>query len=141
NIAEGRGDDRDDRRESGRGFKESSDSTRYFINVGSKDGFDWMSLKDFLKEVLDLGRDDVFKVEVKESFSFFNTEKELQEKVLAFFTDYKHNDRYVNVEVSENRGGGGGRRDDRSRGGRRSSAPRGDFGNRSDKRSDDASRP
>jgi len=155
NVSEGRSDDREERKEGGRERSRdfggsASDSTRYFINVGSKDGFDWMSLKDFLKEVLDLGRDDVFKVEVKESFSFFNTEKELQEKVLAFFTDFKHNDRYVNVEVSENRGGGGsGRRDDRSRGGRRDdnrggerrSAPRGDFGNRGERRSDDASRP
>lgn len=152
NISEGRSDDREGGREGGRERREfsesTSDSVRYFINVGSKDGYDWMSLKDFLKDILELGRDDVFKVEVKESFSFFNTEKELQEKVLAFFTDFKHNDRYVNVEVSENRGGGGGgRRDDRrSSGGRdekrgeRRSAPRGDFGNRSDKRSDDASR-
>jgi ATP-dependent RNA helicase DeaD len=31
-----------------------------------------MSLKDYLKETLDLGRDDVFKVDVKEGFSFFN---------------------------------------------------------------------
>ena len=29
-------------------------TTRYFINVGSKDGFDWMKLKDFLKEQLEL---------------------------------------------------------------------------------------
>ncbi|WP_100615962.1 DEAD/DEAH box helicase [Confluentibacter citreus] len=154
NISEGRSDDREDGREGGRertrDFGSNSDSTRYFINVGSKDGYDWMSLKDFLKDILELGRDDVFKVEVKESFSFFNTEKELQEKVLAFFTDFKHNDRYVNVEVSENRGGGGGgRRDDRrgggrrdeKRGGERRSAPRSDFGNRSDRRSDDTSRP
>jgi ATP-dependent RNA helicase DeaD len=28
-----------------------------------------MSLKDYLKETLDLGRDDVFKVDVKEGFS------------------------------------------------------------------------
>jgi len=123
-----------------REFSKSSDSTRYFINVGSKDGYDWMSLKDFLKDVLDLGRDDVFKVEVKESFSFFNTEKEMKEKVLAFFTDFKHNDRFVNVEVSENRGGdrnrsrGGGRRDDR-KGGERRSSSRNDFGSRSDRRS------
>ena len=34
----------------------------YFVNIGSRDEFDWMSLKDFLKETLDLGRDDVFKV-------------------------------------------------------------------------------
>jgi ATP-dependent RNA helicase DeaD len=116
-------------RDGGRDFSGgSSDSTRYFINVGSKDGFDWMKLKDFLKEVLELGRDDVFKVEVKDSFSFFNTEKELQEKVLAFFTDFKHEGRFVNVEVSQNRGGGGGgrRNDRRSGGGRRDGGNRGD---------------
>ncbi|MFD0837067.1 DEAD/DEAH box helicase [Mariniflexile aquimaris] len=115
-------------RDGGRDFGGSADSTRYFINVGSKDGFDWMQLKDFLKEVLELGRDDVFKVEVKDSFSFFNTNNELKDKILAFFTDYKHNGRFVNVEVSENRGGGG-RRSDRRGGGKR------DGGNRSDRRS------
>jgi ATP-dependent RNA helicase DeaD len=151
NVAEGRSDDREDRRESGResgrDSRGNSDSARYFINVGSKDGFDWMSLKDFLKDVLDLGRDDVFKVEVKESFSFFNTENELKDKILTFFTDYKHNDRYVNVEVSENRGGGGSRGGERrnsggerSRGERRSTS-RSDSGNRNDRRNDDASRP
>jgi ATP-dependent RNA helicase DeaD len=36
------------------------------VNIGSRDNFDWMSLKDYLKETLDLGRDDVFKVDVKE---------------------------------------------------------------------------
>lgn len=84
--------------------KGSGDSIRYFINVGKKDGFDWMTLKDFLREVLELGKDDVFKVEAKDTFSFFNTEKELQEKILSFFTDFKYNGRFVNVEISENRG-------------------------------------
>ena len=118
NIAEG-SYDRDGGREGGRDFSRGSknDSTRYFINVGGKDGFDWMKLKDFLKEQLGLGRDDVFKVETKESFSFFNTENEVKEKVLAHFTDFKYEGRFVNVEVSENRGGG--RRSDRSGGGRR----------------------
>lgn len=82
----------------------SKNSTRYFINVGRKDGFDWMSLKDFLKAVLDLGRDDVFKVDVKDSFSFFNTDTDKTEKVLAFFTDFKYEGRFVNVEISEDRG-------------------------------------
>ncbi|WP_055442315.1 DEAD/DEAH box helicase [Lacinutrix himadriensis] len=103
----------------------SSDS-RYFINVGEKDGFDWMKLKDFLKEILELSRDDVFKVDVKESFSFFNTEKVHQEKIIAFFNDYKHEGRFVNVEVSENRGGGGGR----GRGGSRSGGRRDGGGDR-----------
>ena len=142
----------------GGGSRKGANDSRYFINVGRKDGYDWMKLKDFLKEVLELGRDDVFKVDVKESFSFFNTEKSMQEKVLAFFTDFKHDGRFVNVEVSENRGGGRGRdrgrrsggggrrrdgggdrrRSDRPRGDRRSSSSRSDSGGRSDRRSGDS---
>lgn len=82
------------------------ESTRFFINVGRKDGYDWMSLKDFLRDLLELGKDDLFKVDVKDSFSFFNTEKEHEQKVLNFFTDFKYNDRFVNVEISDNAGGG-----------------------------------
>ncbi|MDT0689871.1 DEAD/DEAH box helicase [Salegentibacter sp. F188] len=89
-----------------------TNSTRYFINVGSKDDFDWMSLKDFLKATLDLGRDDVYKVDVKESFSFFNTDAAHTDKVLETFSEFKHDGRHVNVEVTKdsgkgNRGGGG----------------------------------
>ncbi|GGZ82389.1 DEAD/DEAH box helicase [Algibacter mikhailovii] len=127
-------------RDGGRNYGGKNDSTRYFINVGGKDGFDWMKLKDFLKEQLDLGRDDVFKVETKDSFSFFNTENELKEKVLSYFTDFKYEGRFVNVEVSENRGGGrrndkrgGGRRDNNHSGGRREHR-KGASGNRSDRR-------
>jgi ATP-dependent RNA helicase DeaD len=146
-VSDSRGSDRD----GGRDYAKSSNDTRYFINVGRKDGYDWMKLKDFLKEVLELGRDDVFKVDVKDSFSFFNTEKENEKKVLEFFTDFKHDGRFVNVEVSENRGRSGGGRRDRGRGRddrrsrRRSDKPRGDrrssgSGNRSDRRqrSDDS---
>ncbi|WP_298550983.1 DEAD/DEAH box helicase [uncultured Algibacter sp.] len=148
NVAEGSYDSSEGRSRGGK-------STRYFINVGGKDGFDWMKLKDFLKEQLDLGRDDVFKVETKDSFSFFNTENELKEKVLAHFTDFKHEGRFVNVEVSENRGGGrrgdrrggggrrdgGKRRDDRRGGGKRDDRKE-SSGNRGDRRrSDSGSKP
>ncbi len=84
-------------------------------------------------------------------FEIYNPlrEKELQEKVLAFFTDYKHDGRFVNVEVSENRGrSGGGRRDrgrgrsDRRSGGgdrRRDDKPRGDRRSRRSDSSDNRS--
>ena len=117
-----------DRGESGRGSSRGN-AARYFINVGEKDGYDWMKLKDFLKEELNLGRDDVFKVDCKETFSFFNTEKEHQEKVLAFFTDYKQNGRFVNVEVTEDKGGRGGGGRNRGGGGdrrKRNDGPRGE---------------
>ena len=134
-----------DARDSGEGRVSSNDS-RYFINVGRKDGFDWMKLKDFLKEKLELGRDDVFKVDVKESFSFFNTEKGLQEKVLAFFTDFKHEGRFVNVEVSEDKGrgsrgrrrDGGGRKRDGGENRRINEKRSSDRGDRRNRRSDES---
>lgn len=145
---------REDSHDGGRDFGNNGNDTRYFINVGKKDGYDWMSLKDFLKEVLELGRDDVFKVDVKDSFSFFTTDNSLQEKVLGFFKDFKHEGRFVNVEVSEDKGGrnrggrsggrrdgGNRRRDDKPRGERFSSS-RGGSRNRSERRgSDRDSRP
>lgn len=86
--------------------------------------------KGLSKAVLELGRDDVFKVDVKDSFSFFNTDKSIEDKVLAFFTDFKHNGRFVNVEVSEDKGrrgkrsGGRRRRDGKPRSERRSDGRR-----------------
>lgn len=91
------------------GEGDGGDSTRYFINVGAKDGFDWMSLKDFLKATLDLGRDDVFKVDVKDSFSFFNTDAKSTENVLNTFKDFQHQGRYINVEETKDTGGRGNR--------------------------------
>ena len=122
----------------------AGDPVRYFINIGTRDDFDWMQLKDFIKETLDLGRDDVFKVDVKEGFSFFNTDGEHTDKVMSVLNGYDMNGRRINVEISKNEGGG--RRDHNGRnsgggfgGGRREgvfnrersgSSPRRDSGNR-----------
>jgi ATP-dependent RNA helicase DeaD len=91
----------------------AGDPVRYFINIGARDDFDWMQLKDFIKETLDLGRDDVFKVDVKEGFSFFNTDGEHTEKVMEVLNGYDMNGRRINVEISKN--DGGGRRDHNGR--------------------------
>ncbi|HEA28923.1 MAG TPA: DEAD/DEAH box helicase [Leeuwenhoekiella sp.] len=86
----------------------SGDSTRYFINVGAKDNFDWMSLKDFLKELTGLG-DGIYRVDCKDSFSFFNTDTEHKDTVLALFQDFKLQGRDIHVEITnDTRGGGGG---------------------------------
>ncbi|MDA9331575.1 DEAD/DEAH box helicase [Flavobacteriaceae bacterium] len=85
-------------------------STRYFINIGEKDGYDWMSLKDFLRDTVNLGKEDIFKVDVKESFSFFNSEANVEEAILNTFKDLKVDGRFVNVEVSNNPIGGGSSR-------------------------------
>ncbi|SEK44058.1 ATP-dependent RNA helicase DeaD [Maribacter orientalis] len=129
----GRDRDGDRDRSDGRrgGETPTSGAVRYFINVGEKDGYDWMSLKDFIRDTVGLGQEDVFKVDVKESFSFFNTESESTQQILDKFTEFKVDGRFVNVEVSKNPGGGGG-------GNRRSSGGGGGFkGKRSARRDDD----
>ncbi|MGB3775306.1 MAG: helicase-related protein, partial [Leeuwenhoekiella sp.] len=112
--------------------EESGDSTRYFINVGSKDNFDWMSLKDFLKDLTGLG-DGIYRVDCKDSFSFFNTDTEHKDTVLALFEDFKMQGRDIHVEVTKDTrdsGGGGGKK--RKGKGRKSG---GFKGNRDDKSS------
>ena len=99
----------------------SEGNTRYFINVGSKDGYDWKSLKDFLTGELNLDRDDIFKVDCKASFSFFNTDEKHADLILKTFTEYQQNGRYVNVEITKDQksDSGGGRKRERGGGGGR----------------------
>ena len=78
----------------------NSDEVRFFINIGERDGYDWKSLKDFLKATLNLGRDDVFKVDVKNSFSFFNTDASATDLVMDTFNDFQLDGRFINVELS-----------------------------------------
>ncbi len=104
------------------------------INIGSKDDFDWMSLKDFLRDLLQLGKDDVYKVDVKDSFSFFNTDTTHQELVMGIFKDFKLEGRQINIEISKDSGrkgrsgGGGGRDRGKRRGDRNDRGDRGDRG-------------
>lgn len=91
----------------------TSGATRFFVNIGSRDNFDWMQLKDFLRDTLELGREDVYKVDVKEGFSFFNTDEEHTDKVMGVLNGMELEGRRINVEISKN--DGGGRRDHNGR--------------------------
>ena len=96
----------------------SDGTVRYFINIGTRDDYDWMTLKDYLRDSLQVGQDDVFKVDCKEGFSFFNTNADLAEKVMEVLNAVNVNGRKINVEISKN--DGGGRRDHNGRSGGRS---------------------
>ena len=124
-----------DRREERAPRENTSGATRYFVNIGSRDNFDWMQLKDFLRDTLELGREDVYKVDVKEGFSFFNTDEEHTDKVMGILNGMEIEGRRINVEISKNDGGGRRDHNGRSSGGgfrgERSSGPRsGGFGPR-----------
>jgi ATP-dependent RNA helicase DeaD len=137
-----------DRRDESFSGGSSDGAARFFINIGSRDNFDWMQLKDFLRDTLGLGRDDVFKVDVKEGFSFFNTDAQHAELVTSTLNAMHLEGRRLNVEISKNDGGSRSNSTRRDHGGRSSGgggfAPRGErrgesFGGRG--RSDNSSRP
>ncbi|KAB7531001.1 DEAD/DEAH box helicase [Flagellimonas olearia] len=113
------GRDRDDKGTS-KGEIPNEGSVRYFINVGERDGYDWMSLKDFLRDTLNLEKEDIFNVDTKDSFSFFNSDAHLAELIIQTFTEFKLEGRFINVEISTKPGGGGGKGGGKKRGHRKS---------------------
>lgn len=94
-------------------------TSRFFINLGELDGFNRNSLKDFLAEISKQHPRMIFNIDVKGSFSFFETESKLMDQFLALNKeDIEFNNRKVSIEASakrmrdgggeERRGGGGG---------------------------------
>jgi ATP-dependent RNA helicase DeaD len=62
-----------------------------------------------LKEATGLGKEDIFKVETKDSFSFFSTEAEHTNRVLESLKGANLEGREVRVELSgDSQGKGGG---------------------------------
>ena len=84
--------------------KSFQNEVRFFINLGERDGFDWRSLKDFLREELSLEKDDLFKVDVLKNFSFFNVDSAMSERVLGLLPGKPFGSHKINVEVTEDSG-------------------------------------
>ncbi|MBK9285923.1 MAG: DEAD/DEAH box helicase [Sphingobacteriaceae bacterium] len=91
--------------------------TRFFINMGMMDGFNRNSLKDYLADAVKLHPRMIFNLDIKSSFSFFETESKFVDTFLAINSaDTEFNNRKVQLEVSKkkmsegggNRSGGGG---------------------------------
>ncbi len=77
------------------------DKDRFFINLGSRDQYEWTTLKDFVRSFLNLGVDDVFQVEVMKNFSFFSTHKKHRDLVLKSFENLNLDNRRISVELTK----------------------------------------
>lgn len=87
----------------------SSRTTRFFINMGIMDGFNRNSLKDFLADSAKVHGRMIFNLDIKNSFSFFETESKLVDTFLAINSaDVDFNNRKVSLEVSKRRMGESG---------------------------------
>ena len=100
-------------------------TTRFFVNMGVLDGFNKNSIKDFLVEISTIQARMIFNIDVKNSFSFFETENKFVDPLLALNkAGIEFNGRGISFEVSkakpsggygEKRSYGGGSREDGQR--------------------------
>lgn len=94
-----------------KGDKGGARSSRFFINMGMMDGFNWRSMKDFLSEISNVNQKMIFNVDTKGSFSFFETEGKFKDEFLKLNSEnIEFNGRILSVELSEGKKGGGGSR-------------------------------
>jgi ATP-dependent RNA helicase DeaD len=83
-------------------------TTRFFINMGQLDGFNRNSIKDFLLEISGLNPRLIFNIDVKNSFSFFETENKCIDEFLALNKKgIEFNARVISFEVSKAKSSGG----------------------------------
>lgn len=95
----------------GAGFSSNGKMSRFFINLGELDGLHWKFLKDYLADISGVSALHIFNVDVKKSFSFFESEtKDAQTFLNVNAKELKFNERKVQIETSS----GGGERTSRS---------------------------
>ncbi len=128
--------DRDD----SRGRRDNENMTRFFINIGRKDKLNPARLIGLINEQEIAKNIEIGQIEILDTFSFFELDKNYTDETLAAFTrdsDISFEGRGVNVEVTEKKRAGG-------RGGRRSSGGgrdhRGSGGERRSRRSSNENR-
>jgi len=97
-------------RDTGDGRNDRGEVTgRFFINIGEMDGLDKMELRDFVVHCTNIDKNDVGRIDVKNTFSFFEVEPRLVPQVVeAFKANQHYNQRRVRIEASNGMGGGGG---------------------------------
>ncbi|MES2132818.1 MAG: DEAD/DEAH box helicase [Bacteroidota bacterium] len=84
-------------------------TTRFFVNMGQLDGFNRNSIKDFLTEISNVHARMIFNIDVKNSFSFFETENKHMDDFLNLNkAGIEFNARPVSFEVSKAKSGGYG---------------------------------
>jgi ATP-dependent RNA helicase DeaD len=146
-------DDRDDDRGSRsreRNPRRDEGKTRFFVSLGKRDGLNPGGLLRVICDSTGLRSENIGKIDILASFSFFEADDELADKILSNVNGTEYEGHKVSVEITKNKsegssrgrsGGGGGRRFEgggRSEGGnRRSSGGSGGFGGNSGRRDSD----
>lgn len=106
-------------KENSRGRSTDENMTRFFINIGRKDRLNPGKLIGLINEQEIGDKVDIGSIDILDTFSFFEIDKEYEDATLAAFlaNEPDFNGRSVNVEITKkDRTGGGRNRGGRSRG-------------------------
>ncbi|MFC2109623.1 DEAD/DEAH box helicase [Bacteroidota bacterium] len=119
--------------------RDDENMTRFFINLGRKDELNPGKLIGLINEQKITDNVEIGQIEILDTFSFFELDKNFTEETIGAFVDTTFNGRNVNVEITEKkkRTGGGGRRrggEERSRGRGRRFETKGGRSDRGDSR-------
>jgi ATP-dependent RNA helicase DeaD len=107
------------------GSKRGNDSnkTRFFVNIGKRDGLNVGGLLRVVCDSTGLKSNNVGRIDIMASFAFFDTDTEYADKVISKLNGVEYEGHKVSVEISGDKGGGGGGGSDDGRG-RRDFKPR-----------------
>jgi ATP-dependent RNA helicase DeaD len=136
NAKEGRGRDRDrdrgergDRRERG-GRRNDENKTRFFVNLGKRDGLNPGGLLRVVCDSTGLKSDKVGRIDILASFSFFEADNNLADDIIQKVNGADYEGNTVSVEVTKKKSDGGSRGGNRGGGKRRSGGGGGHRGKR-----------
>jgi len=107
------------------GSKRGNDSnkTRFFVNIGKRDGLNVGGLLRVVCDSTGLKSNNVGRIDIMASFAFFDTDTEYADKVISKLNGVEYEGHKVSVDISGDKGGGGGGGSDDGRG-RRDFKPR-----------------
>lgn len=119
--------------------RDDENMTRFFINLGRKDGLTPGKMIALINEQEITNNIEIGQIEILDTFSFFELDKNFTDETVDAFTDTSFNGRNVNVEITEKKKRSGGGKRDRRRGGeeRRGRGRRFEGGRRDRRRKDD----
>lgn len=136
NAKEGRGRDRDrdrgergDRRERG-GRRNDENKTRFFVNLGKRDGLNPGGLLRVVCDSTGLKSDKVGRIDILASFSFFEADNNLADDIIQKVNGADYEGNTVSVEVTKKKSDGGSRGGNSGGGKRRSGGGGGHRGKR-----------
>lgn len=95
----GAGDRRRDTR--GREFSGNTNSTRLFVNLGTKDGFYKASFLQFILDMSDLGKEVLGRIDMKEMNSWIEVERGAAEKMVQAIDGKKYKGRRIRMNEAD----------------------------------------